>query len=153
MYLIYLNTEILYNKFSVELNKLLGHFSREIGFVVFNQELKDSCMVRDGKKPRMYLLICVDGETQKILGGCQCYLRKDGVLKIYAIGVDRNELRKGIGRKLIERLDNDFPKIEVNCLEDIDANFFYESVLFTLFSTKVTKKGSIINMYRNYEKA
>lgn len=90
----------------------------------------------------------VSQEKSRVLGYCHFHLRRDNVLKVYQICVDRLHRRNGIGTGLmnyvitytIRRGGN---SITLLCPDDLEANLFYGSYGFVCGQLVAGKKRQL----------
>lgn len=90
---------------------------------------------------RREVLLAVRGSD--IVGFCQMYHRRDGVITVSHIAVVHEARRRGIGRALVDRARDDgvargMTSIRLKCPFDLPANAFYQGIGFALASVETT---------------
>ncbi len=96
---------------------------------------------------REEVLAIVQGED--ILGFCQYYQRRDGIVTIYHLVVAESERRKGLGRALVEEVGRRAAgagcrQIRLKCPDGLEANAFYQRIGFQHNETEGGHRQALI---------
>lgn len=87
--------------------------------------------------------VVVAEDYGKVIGFIHFHKRKDGITTIHEVGVDKEYLNRGIGRKLILQLKK---PIQLKVTKDNPANDFYKKIGFE-FKKSIKGKKRDLNLY------
>jgi len=102
-----------------DIQKIAGQYPKELNFIM-RQMLADAAKKHE-------LLLARKKETEEIVAFMLYHKRKDNVTTINDIAVDKEHLRQGIAKEMINSLSG---TLQLKCVEGNASNEFYKKIGF-----------------------